>query len=42
VLSLALPDHLNHLAVTSERIERPGLNDDLVALLGVHQPSSSV
>ena len=37
---LALPDHLDHLAVPAEGVERGGVDDDLVALLGVHPASS--
>src|SRR3954447_3567296 len=40
VLPLALPDHLDHLAVAPEGIERGGVDDDLVTLLGVHPASS--
>src|SRR4051794_18854956 len=40
VLPLALPDHLDHLAVAPESIERGGVDDDLVTLLGVHPASS--
>src|SRR3954454_1731967 len=39
-LPLALPHDLDHLAVPAERIERGGVDDDLVALLCVHPASS--
>src|SRR4051794_4012943 len=40
VLPLALPHHLDHLTMPAERVERGGVDDDLIALLGVHAASS--
>jgi len=40
VLPLALPHHLDHLTVPAERVERGGVDGDLIALLGVHPASS--
>src|SRR3954451_21281703 len=40
VLPLALPHHLDHLTMPAERVERGGVDDDLIALLGVHPVSS--
>src|SRR3954449_2798570 len=40
MLPLALPHHLDHLTVPAERVERGGVDDDLIALLGVHPASS--
>src|SRR3954466_12005212 len=36
VLPLALPDHLDHLALPPECIERGGVDDDLVTRLCMH------
>src|SRR5690242_18921063 len=42
VLAFAFADHLEHLAAATCRGERGGLDDDLVATVGVHRSSSAV